>query len=134
MRICLKFWIEKDGRHVIGRGGYEILKSIERCGSISKASKELGMSYRFVWNYVRRMERVLGEKIVISKRGGIEGGETRLTDLGRELIETFEKYERIFESVPDAVEGVVENVKDSEITIRVRDKFERGDRVLILKL
>ena len=134
MNICLRFWIEKDGKHLMGKGGYEILKAIKEHGSISKASKELGMSYRFVWNYIRRIENVLGGKVVISKKGGVEGGETHLTDLGLRLIEMFERYERLFESVLDGVKGVVEAVNDSEVTVRVDGKFKKGDKVLIINL
>jgi len=45
MEICLRFWVEVNGKSVIGRGGYEILKAIDKFESISKASKALGMSY-----------------------------------------------------------------------------------------
>ena len=48
MELRWRLWFEKDGMHVMGKGGAKILKAIEKHGSISKACKELGMSYRFV--------------------------------------------------------------------------------------
>ena len=66
MSVSVKFrvWVEVNGVHVIGPGGYEILKAINELGSISGAARKLGMSYRFVWNYIDRMEKTLGVKLV----------------------------------------------------------------------
>ena len=50
MEIKWRIWIEKDGKHVIGKGGAEILRAIKEEGSIAAASKRLGMSYKYVWN------------------------------------------------------------------------------------
>ncbi len=134
MKICLRFWIEKDGKHVMGKGGYEILKAIKEEGSILGASKTLGMSYRFVWNYIKRMEKVLGDKVVVSKKGGIDGGETHLTKLGEELIAKYEKLERILNSALSGVEGVVKDVFDGKIVIEANKDFSVGDRVFVSKL
>ncbi|PLC68114.1 hypothetical protein B7L70_05120 [Vulcanisaeta sp. EB80] len=41
---------------MIGPGGYDILKAIDETGSISGAARRLGMSYRFVWNYIDKMD------------------------------------------------------------------------------
>ncbi len=68
MELRWRLWFEKDGMHVMGKGGAKILKAIEKHGSISKACKELGMSYRFVWNYLKRMEEALGDAVVEKKR------------------------------------------------------------------
>ncbi len=97
MQIRFKVWIEKDGKFVMGKGGYEILRAIDEFGSISKASEFLGMSYKFVWTYIRNMERILGEKVVEKVRGK-EGG-AKLTDVGRRLLDLYECATINFESV-----------------------------------
>ncbi len=96
MRIRFKVWIEKDSKFLLGKGGYEILKAIDRFGSVSEASKSLGMSYKFVWSYIRRIESVLGEKVVEMKRG--KGGGAYLTPLGKSLVETYEVVEDMINS------------------------------------
>ncbi len=93
MEIKFKVWIEKDGEHILGKGGAEILKAIKEHHSISKASKELGMSYRYVWGYIRRVERNLGERIVIRRRGGERGGKSTLTNLGEFILKLYEELE-----------------------------------------
>lgn len=90
LEFTYKLWISIDGKPVIGPGGAKILKAIDRLGSISKASRELGMSYRFIWGYIRRVEEEFGFKIVSSVRGGESGGGTRLTSMGKIVLEALE--------------------------------------------
>jgi molybdate transport system regulatory protein len=100
--IRFKLWFEKECKHVMGRGGYEILKAIDEHGSISKASKALGVSYKFVWNYLKVMEENLGVPVVEMRRGGRGKGGTRLTEAGKELVR---HYERIYQLVCKALEN-----------------------------
>jgi molybdate transport system regulatory protein len=82
-----KFWLEFRGKPILGKGGAQILKQIERDCSISKAAVSLGMSYRYVWNYLDRMNKALGESVAETHKGGKSGGGgTRLTRLGRDLM------------------------------------------------
>ena len=55
---------------VIGKGGAEILEAIDKENSISKAAETLGMSYRYVWNYIQKSKRVMEEQIVETYKGG----------------------------------------------------------------
>ncbi|MGB9672290.1 MAG: winged helix-turn-helix domain-containing protein, partial [Candidatus Norongarragalinales archaeon] len=57
-------WLEHLGKPLIGKGGAQILEQIEKEHSISKAAKKLGMSYRYVWSYIKRVERTLEKPIV----------------------------------------------------------------------
>ena len=97
LNMKLRVWLEKDGVHVLGKGGMEILEAIEKHGSISSASKALGMSYRYVWGYIRRIEEITGKKIVKAVRGGKRGGKAELTDTGRELLSEFRKLQQFME-------------------------------------
>jgi molybdate transport system regulatory protein len=89
-----KFWLECDGKPILGKGGAQILRQIEKDGSITNAAESLGMSYRFVWNYVHKVERVLGEPVVESHRGGRSGGGgASLTKLGRNLLIEYDQLD-----------------------------------------
>ncbi len=136
MEVKWRIWIEKDGKPVLGKGGAKILRAIEEKGSISKACEELGMSYRFVWNYLRRMEEALGDAVVEKERGGIERGGTKLTPLGKELLRTYEKFERIFESALNGVRGKVKKVEGNHVVVELLEncKLEEGDTVEIIGL
>ncbi len=97
MDIRFRVWIEEENNHVAGKGGVAILKTIEEEGSISAASKKLGMSYRYVWGYIRKMEEVVG-KVVESEKGGSGGGRTVLTEKGREIVRLYESTKPLLKS------------------------------------
>ena len=72
----------------------EILKEIETEQSLSKAAEKLGMSYRYVWNYVQKIHRALGETVVETYKGGkAGGGGARLTAVGKALLEEYVRLE-----------------------------------------
>jgi len=89
-----KIWIEFKGKPLLGKGGAEILEQIGEEQSISKAAKTLDMSYRYVWSYLQRIEKAIGEPVVETFRGGMSGGGgARLTDLGKSLLVEYRQLE-----------------------------------------
>ena len=62
--------------------------------SLTKAAQKAGMSYRYVWNYVQKIEKALGEPIVETYKGGkTGGGGARLTKLGENLLSEYRQLE-----------------------------------------
>ena len=62
--------------------------------SLTKAAQKAGMSYRYVWNYVQKIEKALGEPIVETYKGGkTGGGGARLTKLGENLLSEYKQLE-----------------------------------------
>ena len=89
-----KVWIECNGKPVLGKGGAEILRAIAKENSLSKAAETLGMSYRYVWNYIQKIHRVLGERVVETHKGGKSGGGgAKLTETGKSLLEEYTRLE-----------------------------------------
>jgi molybdate transport system regulatory protein len=100
-RPSFKFWIEFEGKRVLGKGGAAILEQIKKEGSISRAAEKLGMSYRYVWNYLDEVRRIVGEPIVDTFKGGKSGGGgAKLTELGEYLLS---EYNRISKSLEDFI-------------------------------
>jgi len=94
-----KVWLEFRGEPILGRGGADILEAIKQEGSISRASRKIGMSYRYVWNYLEKMEKILGAPVVETYRGGRIGGGARLTRLGESLLREYRRVERYLDSL-----------------------------------
>jgi molybdate transport system regulatory protein len=93
-KLAGKIWIEHEGKPLIGKGGAEILAGIAKENSISKAAETIGMSYRYVWNYIKKIEKTIGEPIVDTYKGGkAGGGGARLTELGRSLLHEYKQME-----------------------------------------
>ena len=110
-RPSCKVWIECDGKPVLGKGGAAILEQIDKQQSISKAAQKLGMSYRYVWNYLNEARSLVGEPIVETHKGGkVGGGGARLNELGRYLLR---EYNRISEDV----ETYVSDEKSGEVRV-----------------
>ncbi len=89
-----KVWIEYKGTPVLGKGGAEILKAIVTEQSISKGAEKLGMSYRYVWNYLQKIQKAIEAPVVVTFKGGkAGGGGAKLTELGHSLIEEYQRVE-----------------------------------------
>ena len=89
-----KIWIEFKGKPLLGKGGAEILREIEAQQSLSKAAEKLGMSYRYLWNYVQKIHNALGETVVETYKGGKSGGGgARLTEAGKSLLGEYLRLE-----------------------------------------
>jgi len=92
MKAKIKIWLEKDGKQLLGEGRIRLLKTIEDKGSLKKAVEKLGYSYRYAWGIIRKLEKRMEKKLIISHKGGAHGGDSRLTEYGKKLIEKFDKY------------------------------------------
>ncbi len=86
-------WIKKDGKNFIGKGRVELLEKIGKTGSIAKAARDMGMSYKAAWDAVDIMNKLSSKPLVIKKSGGKDGGGTTLTDSGRDTINKFKSIE-----------------------------------------
>jgi molybdate transport system regulatory protein len=90
MKLKGNFWIEKDGKSFLGKGRIELLKKIDKHGSISKAAKEMKMSYKAAWDAVDIINNLAKERVVEKVSGGKGGGGTRLTEYGKKIINVYE--------------------------------------------
>ena len=108
-KLSFKIWIEAADKPVLGKGGAEILEHIQREESISKAAKNLGMSYRYVWGHLKKTEKAVGEPIVETFKGGkAGGGGARLTKLGESLLMEYRRMESYFDNALANVKNPVE--------------------------
>ena len=89
-----KIWIEHEGKPILGKGGADILREIEAQKSLSKAAEKLGMSYRYLWSYVKKTGNALGEEVVETYKGGkTGGGGAKLTEVGKALLDEYTRLE-----------------------------------------
>ncbi len=114
MDIRSKIWIEVDGDPVFGRGRRFLLEAVGVHGSINRAAKEVGISFRKAWSHINAMETRLGLKLVDRQAGGKNGGGAALTDDARVFLKKFEALE----------EGIRELVDE-----RFRSIFKGGSHV-----
>jgi len=109
-----KIWIERDGEPVLGRGRARLLEEIDRTGSIKEASRNLGLSYRYAWGMLSKMAKAWGAPVVLSERGGREGGRSSLTPEGRELLGLYHAAESGEGLGREMIRATVVSVQSSE--------------------
>lgn len=93
MEIKSKLWIEVGGKPVFGRGRRFLFEAIDRYGSINRAAKEINISYRKAWGYIKAMEERLGIKLIERQTGGKNGGGAVLTQEAREFLKKYKAME-----------------------------------------
>lgn len=94
LELSGKIWIDKNNKHFLGSGRIKLLENIERFGSISKAAKEMNISYKTAWDYINEMNNLSDEPLIITSIGGKLGGGAKLTDKGKELVIFFRNMEK----------------------------------------
>lgn len=93
IEIRSKIWIEVGGEPVFGRGRRILLEAVEKHGSINQAAKEINISYRKAWSYIKNMEERLGIQLVVRQTGGKHGGGAVLTPAARDFLDKYRSLE-----------------------------------------
>ena len=89
----IRFRIDFGPKSAVGPGKIALLEQIEDCGSLSRAARNLNMSYRRAWQLLDSVNRCFVEPLVLTSKGGRGGGGAKLTLLGERLIRVY----RIFD-------------------------------------
>ncbi len=87
-----KIWLERDNKKIFGDGPWDLLKRIERTGSLRQAAAEIKMSYSQAWRLIRMIEKNIGFPLLRRKAGGAGGGHSELTGKATRLIKAYEQF------------------------------------------
>ncbi len=139
-KTAAKIWLEFKGEPLLGEGGATILKAVKTEKSISKAAKKVGMSYRYVWNYLAKLDKTLQSSVVETHKGGKHGGGTQLTPLGEKLLKEYNRAKDYIEvvlgdeeywvaaglkiSARNRLKGVVKDVEKGDVIAKVKVEIE----------
>lgn len=86
-------WLTIGGQTLGGHDRVGLLRAVAEQGSITRAAKAHGISYKAAWDAIDAMNTLAGEPLVERSAGGRGGGSTRLTARGRRLVERFEQID-----------------------------------------
>lgn len=70
----------------IGHGKIRLLELIAEHGSISRAAKDMSMSYRRAWLLADELNRMFRAPVLETQHGGAGGGSARLTSFGHAIV------------------------------------------------
>jgi molybdate transport system regulatory protein len=91
-RLTLR--VDFGAQRSIGPGKIRLLEAVGRTGSISKAGRALGMSYRRAWLLINDMNTCFRDAVVAAQPGGSQGGGAKLTRFGEKVIRDYRAIER----------------------------------------
>ena len=94
-------WLETESGILLGRGRLKLLMAINEYGSINKATKSIGMSYKKAWKLIDQLNENAPLPVVIKSTGGKGGGGTSITEFGLQIIKNFESINRKCEAFLD---------------------------------
>jgi molybdate transport system regulatory protein len=86
-----KVWVVFDGGTKFGGGRAELLRLVEKEGSLRRAVERMEMSYRAAWGYLRELEEAAGFAFLERAGKGRSSG-TRLTKEARAFLDRFDAF------------------------------------------
>ena len=96
-------WLHKSDQKFLGEDRISLLEKIDALGSITRAAKAAGISYKNAWDLVNMINNLADRPLVERLTGGRGGGGTTLTPHGKEVIRQFrvlqEEHRRFLENL-----------------------------------
>jgi tungstate transport system substrate-binding protein len=127
-----RFLLELEGeRRISATDLFELLEKIMVLGSISRASSQMGFSYRYAWGLIREAERTLEITLVEKQVGGYAGGGTTLTRIGKDLLKQYRDFKMEVSSGLDRFLSSFPLTKEPGYLAN-KDSAENGVRHLLL--
>jgi len=92
------FTVEVDGGTFLEDSRVRLLEAIDELGSITKAARQVPLSYKTAWDAVNAMTLLAGQALVVRTTGGSGGGGSHLTDYGRRLVAFYRALESEYQT------------------------------------
>lgn len=86
-----------------GPGVTSLMQLVKEKGSLSAATREMGMAYSKAWKILKHAEEDLGITLMEGRSGGSSGGGTVLTKEGEELLEKYQQFEKESQTEVDKI-------------------------------
>jgi molybdate transport system regulatory protein len=94
IEIELEIHIRRNGALLFKPATIELLRAIQRDGSLSTAARRMHISYQHAWAVVDSANRAASQPLVTKRRGGTGGGGTMLTAYGVTVLREHGDIER----------------------------------------
>lgn len=115
MRIDLEFSLNSLDKTFLIEKRIKLLRLIDQYGSISKAAKEVPISYKAAWDAIDAMNNLAEQPLIITQKGGTNGGGSILSDYGKEMLKIYSvletKHKQFLESLNEILGEKNTNLK-----------------------
>jgi molybdate transport system regulatory protein len=90
LEISGAVWLHKADQKFLGGDRISLLEQIGELGSITKAAKAVGVSYKTAWDLINMINNLADRPLVDRLTGGKGGGGTTLTAEGKRVLKEFQ--------------------------------------------
>jgi len=101
---------KKTDMEFLSSGRIVLLEKIDEHGSINKAAKAIGVSYKTAWDTIAAINSLSEKPLFFRTTGGKSGGGTTLTDYGKEIIRRYriiqEEHDKFLTNLEDKMGDV----------------------------
>lgn len=101
MDISFKLYLEDGGAYIMGPGRAALLRAVDELGSLNKAARQQGMSYRWAWGRLKDAEKALGIPLLQASDRPGKGNTKALTPEARELLAWLSELETRIQDILD---------------------------------
>lgn len=108
--IRFRCWISVEGEKFFGPGRMELLGHIHSEGSLSRAARKMGMSYKKAWDMVNDLNSRGSKPFVLLKKGGEKGGGAEITQHAQNLIARFEKLSEKIKRITEEEAAILDSI------------------------
>ena len=98
-------WFSRDESKFLGGDRINLLEKIDELGSITKAAKGVGISYKTAWDTINLINNLAEKPLVDRLTGGKGGGGTTLTAEGKKVVAQFKTIQEEHRKFLDNLEG-----------------------------
>lgn len=113
---------KKTDKDYLGSDRIALLENIDEYGSINKAAKLVGISYKTAWDSINAMNNLSEKPLFIRTAGGKSGGGTILTPEGKELVRKYRLIQREHEKF-------LTNLEDKMLDVDVNNLYRFLEKV-----
>jgi molybdate transport system regulatory protein len=110
-----------------------LLQQVAEQGSITRAAKAAGLSYKAAWDAIDELNNLAGQVLVERSVGGKGGGGARLTATGERLLQLYRRLERLQAQLLDAAEQDEDLALLGRLMLRTSARNQLSGRVAAIQ-
>ena len=123
-------WFNRAEHKFLGGERITLLEKIDELGSITKAAKDVGISYKTAWDVINMINNLAEKPLVDRLTGGKGGGGTSLTAEGKKVIKQYktiqEEHQKFLSNLEDRLgdtEGLYQFLRRISMKVSARNTF-----------
>jgi molybdate transport system regulatory protein len=123
-------WFNRADHRFLGGDSISLLEMIDQHGSITRAAKAVGVSYKTAWDTVNTVNNLAEKPLVERLTGGKGGGGTSLTVEGKKVIEQYktvqEEHRKLLASLENRLgdtESLFRFLRSISMKVSARNTF-----------